>query len=70
MINVSWNVLMMLMRRTSRLTVEALVELGRHSIRDSLITSLEIETIHSIARRSHSKVDRFELSDPDQSTNP
>ena len=34
-----------------------------HSIRDSLIAFLESETIHSIAERSRSSVDRFDLAD-------
>ena len=38
-----------------------------HSIRDSLITFLETETIHGVAERSRSRIDRFELSDLDQS---
>ena len=38
-----------------------------HSIRDSLIAFLETETIHSIAERSCSRIDRFELSELDQS---
>jgi len=37
-----------------------------HSIRDSLIAFLDTETIHSIAERSRSTVDRFELSELDQ----
>jgi len=36
-----------------------------HTIRDSLIGFLETETIHSIAERNRSRVDRFELSDLD-----
>jgi len=36
-----------------------------HSIRDSLIAFLETETIHSIAERSRSRADRFELVDLD-----
>lgn len=38
-----------------------------HSIRDSLIAFLETETIYSIAERSCSRINRFELSELDQS---
>jgi len=38
-----------------------------HSIRDSLIAFVETETIHSIAGKSRSTVDRLELSELDQS---
>ena len=38
-----------------------------HTIRVPLIAFLETETIHSITERSRPRIDRFELSDLDQS---
>jgi len=35
-------------------------------MRESLLSFLETETIHDIAERSRSRVDRFELLDLDQ----
>jgi len=37
-----------------------------HAMRESLLSFLETETIHDIAERSRSRVDRFELLDLDQ----
>ena len=66
LINVSSKVLKLLMNRTSKLAAEVLVELTWHSIRDSLIAFLDTETIHNVAERSRSRIDRLELSDQEQ----
>ena len=65
LINVSKEVLEMLMSNTTRLAVEAVVEFAWHFIWDLLTAFLKTESMCSIAERSRSTVDSFELTDLD-----